>query len=252
MNIYIDESGTFVNAPTIGYWNAVAALALPEADRKKLDVLVRQLSINSSAKEIKLKDVPEDSYFQFLAEVEKLNAIVFCTVTDAGLNTHESVINHQQSQVNEVLRHIDKMKYEGGRYALELMATELKKLSPQLYIQLICQIDLMYDVVNRSINYFAQHSPSTLRKFRWRVDQKNSTLTDFEKAFEKLSPALLQSRSIDEPMKMVEGFDYSYMTQYDYPDRKPPEYLKDIYGIEVKKCYQHTKARSRKHQIHGF
>jgi hypothetical protein len=190
-------------------------------------------SASALTKEVKLKDVPEDHYFKFLTEIEKLNAVVFCTATDAGLNSHEQVTEHQQYQVNEILRHLDKMKYEGGRSSIELIASQLKKLSPQLYVQLICQINLMYDAVSRSITYFAQHSPSTLSEFRWRVDPKNSIRPDFEEAFEKLSPALLQSRSIDEPLMMVRGFNYSYMSQYEYPDGKPPEYLKEDYGIEV-------------------
>ena len=240
MNVYIDESGSFVNAPAIGKWNAVAALAVPEAGRKKLDALVRQLrsqNAGSVAREVKLNEVIEDRYFRFLAELEKLNAVVFCTATDAGLNTDERVAEHQQFQVNGVLKHLDKMKHEGGRRGVELMASQLKKLSPQLYVQLVCQINLMFDVVSRSITYFAQHSPSTLREFRWRVDQKNSARPDFEEAFEKLSPALLQSRSIEEPLMMVRGFNYNFMAQYEYPDGKPPEYLKEDYGIEVEDAF---------------
>lgn len=240
MNIYIDESGTFVNASAIGKWNAVAALTVPEAERKRLDTLVRQLRIQSAgalAKEVKLSEVPEDRYFRFLSTIESLNAVVFCTATDAGLNTHEHVTAHQQFQVNGILKHLDKMKFEGGRRGMELMASQLKKLSPQLYVQLTCQIDLMYDVVSRSITYYAQHSPSTLREFRWRVDQKNRAKPDFEEAFEKLSPPLLQSRSIAAPMMMVRGFDYSHMTQYEYPDGKLPSYLKEDYGIEVEDAF---------------
>ena len=240
MNVYIDESGSFVNAPIIGKWNAVAALALPESGRKKLDALVRQLRLQSAgptAKEVKLKDVREDRYFRFLADLEKLNAVVFCTATDAGLNTHERVAEHQQLQVDGVLKHLDKMKYDGGRRGVALMASQLKKLSPQLYVQLVCQINLMFDVVSRSITYFAQHSPRTLREFRWRVDQKNSARPDFEEAFEKLSPALLQSMSIEYPLMMVRGFNYSFMTQYEFPDGKPPEYLKEDYGIEVEHAF---------------
>ncbi|BCB25986.1 hypothetical protein SKTS_08720 [Sulfurimicrobium lacus] len=240
MNVYIDESGSFVNASTIGKWNAVAALAVPEAGRKKLDVLVRQLKLQSAgpaAKEVKLNEVREDHYFRFLAAVAKLNAIVFCTATDAGRNTHERVAEHQQFQVNGVLKHLDKMRYEGGRRGVELMASQLRNLSPQLYVQLVCQINLMYDVVSRSILYFAQQNPSTLREFRWRVDQKNSARPDFEEAFEKLSPALLQSRSIEEPIMMVRGFNYSFMAQYEYPDGKPPEYLREDYGIEVENAF---------------
>lgn len=242
MNIYIDESGTFANAPTLGMWNAVAALAVPETSRRKLDALVTQLKqqiAGSAVKEIKLKDVAEDRYFQFLADIEPLNAVVFCTVTDAGLNTATAIADHQQRQVSRILKHLDKMKYEGGRQGLELMATQLKKLSPQLYVQIICQINLMFDVVSRVITYFAQHHPSTLSEFRWRVDQKNSARPDFEKAFERLSPPLLQSRSIDEPMLMVRdfGFDYSYMTQYELPNGKPPAYLKETYGIDGESAF---------------
>ena len=218
----------------------MAALAVPESGRKKLDALVKQLKVESAgpaAKEVKLNEVLEDRYFQFLAELEKLNAVVFCTATDAGHNTLERVAEHQQFQVNGVLKHLDKMKYEGGRRGVELMASQLQKLSPQLYVQLVCQINLMFDVVSRAITYFAQHCPSTLREIRWRVDQKNSARPDFEEAFEKLSPALLQSRSIEEPLMMVRGFNYSFMTQYEFPDGKPPEYLKEDYGIEVKGAF---------------
>ena len=240
MNVYIDESGSFVNAPTTNKWNAVAALAVPEAGRKKLDALVHRLSIDNgdqSTKEIKLHQIPENRYFRFLSQLEEINALVFCTATDAGHNTNERVAEHQSFQVDGVLKHIDKMKYEGGRRGVELMASQLKKLSPQLYVQLVCQINLMYDVVSRSINYFAQRDPSTLQQFRWRVDQKNSERPDFEEAFEKLSPALLQSRSIEEPFMMVRGFNYGFMKQYEFPDRRPPDYLREDYGIEVEEAF---------------
>lgn len=240
MNVYIDESGSFVNAPNLGSWNAVAALAMPESGRKKLDSLVRRLRLRSAGpivKEVKLKEVPEDHYLRFLADLEKLNAVVFCTATDAGLNTHERVAEHQQFQVDSVLQHLNKMKYDGGRRGVELMASQLRKLSPQLYVQLVCQINLMFDVVSRSIMYFAQHNPSTLREFRWRVDQKNSARPDFEEAFKKFSPALLQSRSLEEPLMMVRGFDYGFMTQYEFANGRPPEYLMEDYGIEVEDAF---------------
>ena len=248
MNIYIDESGSFVNAPTTGKWNAVAALAVPETGQKELNALVRQLRPKRSdtvTKELKLNEVPEDRYFGFLTEVQRLNAVVSCTATDAGLNTPERIADHQQHQVNGVLKHLDKMKYEGGRRGLELIAAQLKNLSPQLYVQLICQINLMFDVVSRSIMYFAQHNPNSLREFIWRVDQKNSVRPKFEETFERLSPPLLESRSIDEPLIMVRGFDYSHMTQYQFPNGKPPGYLKETYGIEVEDAFNIQKL------VHG-
>jgi hypothetical protein len=125
------------------------------------------------------------------------------------------------------------MRYEGGRNGVEMMAEHIRSLSPQLYVQLICQVNLMYDVVCRSITYFAQRNPVTLREFRWRVDQKNSNKPTFEEAFERLSPPLLQSISIEEPMVIVKGFDYSHMAQYQFPEGRPPYYLNETYGLEL-------------------
>jgi hypothetical protein len=236
VNIYIDESGSFVNAPNRGSWNAVAALAVPEVGRRKLDALVRKLrreAMPGRAVEVKLNELTENQYLAFLEELYSLHGVVFCTATDAGLNTTQMVIEHQQHQVAGVLKHIDKMKYESGRRGVQLLADHLRKLSPQLYVQLTCQIDLMFDVVSRSVTYFAQRYPATLREFRWRVDQKNSERPIFEEAFERLSPPLLQTRSFEQPLMMVHGFDYSHMTQYEFPNGKPPEYLKEAYGIEA-------------------
>ena len=83
------------------------------------------------------------------------------------------------------------------------------------------------------INYYVQRNPDTLAEFRWKIDQKNISRTDFEDAFEKLSPVLLQTMSISEPLVRVDGFDYSSLSQYEFEDGKVPDYLKEVYGIEA-------------------
>ena len=236
MNIYIDESGSFVNASRVGAWNAIAALAVPEAADEKIDQLLAQLRISNrheAGRETKLNDLTEDTYVQFIGNLADLNTVVFSTATDAGLNTTDRVLEHQQHKVAEILRHIDKMKYEGGRQGVLLVASQLGKLSPQLYVQLLCQINLMFDVVSRVITYYVQCDPGTLAEFSWRIDQKNISRTNFEDAFEKLTPPLLQTRSMSEPLLMVNGFDYSSLSQYEFENGKMPDYLKEVYGIEV-------------------
>lgn len=85
----------------------------------------------------------------------------------------------------------------------------------------------MYDVVARAINYFVQRTPYTLSAFRWRIDQKNISRTDFEDVFEKFSPALLQIMSISEPAARINEFDYSCMQSY---YMAVPEYLQKVLG----------------------
>ena len=224
-----------MNASFVGAWNAVAALAVSEKAEEKIEQHLDQLKKSNGFDpgiEVKLKDLTEESYFQFIENLAKLNIVVFSTATDSGLNTIDRVIEHQQGQVVEILRHIDKMKYEGGRQGVQLVSSQLVKLSPQLYVQLLCQVNLMFDLVSRAITYYAQREPVALAEFRWRIDQKNISRTDFEDAFEKLSPPLLQTRSISEPLIMVNGFDYSGLSQYEFEDGKMPEYLKEVYGVE--------------------
>ena len=82
MNIYIDESGSFVNASTVGSWNAVAALAVPEAADEKIGQLLAQLRILNgyeAGKETKLNDLTEDTYIQFIGNLADLNTVVFST-----------------------------------------------------------------------------------------------------------------------------------------------------------------------------
>lgn len=236
MNIFLDESGSFVSAPSRGSWNSVAAFVSSEPDRKLKTILnkLKRRCKGNNFSEIKLKDIEESDYFHFLQEIGVLEGVLFCTATDAGCNDLDTLKRHQERQAEAILFHVDKMKYEGGKEALRILAKQLAGLSPQLYAQLYCQVHLINDAVSRMIPFFVQRNPRALSTFRWRVDQKNTSKTEFEEAFEKITPALLQTISIDEPLMMIRGLDYSYMSDFIYKDGEAPEYLSEVYGIEVK------------------
>ncbi len=109
-----------------------------------------------------------------------------------------------------------------------------KLIAPQLYVQLHCQVNLISWIILNGILYFVQRFPRALGKFRWRIDQKNSTRTEYEEAFVKLTPPFLQTISLNEPMLMLEGADYSAFRRFDYPEGKSPTYLKTHYGIDIR------------------
>lgn len=236
MNIYIDESGSFVSAPNVGAWNVVAAVVASESSRRHIERAVRSLKLATSSNEtseVKLNDVDEALYANFLNEIARSHVLLFATATDAGLNTTDSLIKHQSIQVANIRKNIPRMRYEGGRRSIELLANQLESVSPQLYAQLVCQVDLLHSIVGQSINYFAQRMPATLATFRWRIDQKNTIKTTYEDAFEKIAPALLQTRSFREPFVRVEDFDYRHFKIYELPQGKTPDYLESEYGIKV-------------------
>lgn len=236
MNIYIDESGSFVSAAQRESWNAVAAVAATESARRDIQRSISRLRGKvgiQQGREIKLNQLSESQYLGFLKSLRDIELVVFATATDAGLNTTVLVTEHQRVQVENVRKNIPRMKFEGGRQGIALLADQLEALPPQLYVQLVCQVNLLHDITKRAITYFVQRAPVTLREIRWRIDQKNTAKTAYEEAFEKIAPPLLQSRSFDEPMIMVKEFDYSDFRQYEFEKGQMPDYLQTEYGLPV-------------------
>ena len=232
MEILIDEAGTFaLKGASENSWCVVAAYACPEKERRKYESILSDLKRRENKKEseeIKLHQVSESSYVQFLEDLNGLNGVLLCTATDSGLNFESLVQKHQKSQASSMMKNIDEMKYESGKDAVVYLTSQLESLSAQLYIQLACQIQLMHSFVIRGICYFVQREPNSLRYFRWKIDQKEPhKKIDFEDAFEKFCPALLQTFSLQEPAPKLDWCDYRPMAEYMYKKGDIPDYLVD-------------------------
>ena len=230
MDISIDESGSFtLSAKDAESWCVVAAYMSPETEKRKYTKLLDQLKRKqgkSKLEELKLHEISEENYFWFLENLGRLKGILLAVATDSHFNSKDFVAKHQFHQAEAVGRNIDKMKYEGGRKGTILLKSQLETLPHQLYVQLTCQIQLMLSVINRGICYFVQRSPNSLNSFRWRVDQKEpSKKTDFEDAFEKFSPVLLQTFSIDDPSPALDWCDYRPMKEFMLDKGELPGYL---------------------------
>lgn len=235
MKTFIDESGLFVVAQKPESWNVVCALTITENSMPDMQHFLNGLKKDNSLdtnNEMKLKDVSEESYINFITELSKIQSTLCVAAVDSGRNSRGVILEHKKGQVGGILKNIDKMQYLEGRNALEMLASMVSELPLQLYVQIQCQVQLINSVINKSINYFIQRDPATLSKFMWYIDQKNTTKTDFEKAFEYICPMLLQTLSIKAPIFMIKEFDYSVMSEYLYFESNTPTYLKDTYSIK--------------------
>ena len=164
-------------------WNCIVAYVTPESDRRRIQEvlsLLKRAAGVSRTNEIKLKNVREKDYFIFLTCLGKLNGVLFTVATDAGMNRVTDVAAHREGQVAKITEYIDVMHHESGRRAVEKLSDQVRRLSAQLYVQLHCQINLISLIVLDGIPYFVQRFPKTLGRFRWRIDQKNSTRTEYE------------------------------------------------------------------------
>jgi len=236
MNIFIDESGTFVNAKKPNSWNSIAAYTSPESDRRHIRKILGDLKRSTGAlanTEVKLRDVEEAQYFKFLEQLGKHNGVLFSVATDAGLNQEAGIAAHQRIQAAKIIEHKDKMLHQSAKDGLQTLSQQVAELAPQLYIQLQCQIQLIDNVIRYGTLYFVQRMPKHLGYFRWRIDQKNSERTVYESAFLTVLPAFLQSRSLRDPFIMLKDADYSAFSRFDYTKENRPTYLQNIYGLDV-------------------
>ena len=235
MHIFIDESGTFVPSDSTNAWNSIAAYVLPEGHRRKmvdaLDHLKREVG-SPGIREIKLKHVSEHAHFRFLSALSQLDGVLFSVLIDMGANDKDTIQRHQQWQAAGITKNIGSMKYEAGRGAVQNLSDEVIDLSPQLYVQLQCQIILVEAILRSATLYFVQRRPETLGHFRWRIDQKNVTWTKYERTFFTLTPAILQTKFILKPWVMLDGADYGGFNRFKFPPGEEPTFLRDQYGID--------------------
>lgn len=225
-----------MNAPKLDSWNSVAAYMSPECDRKSLREALEKLKRSIGAPstiEVKLRDINDSQYFKFLDQLGQLHGTLFIVATDAGLNHPADVAEHQRVQAEKIIKYKDKMHHQTARDGLQALSDRVATLAPQLYVQLQCQVMLIDAIFRNGVLYFVQRLPKHLGRFRWKIDQKNSIQTEYEKAFITITPAILQSISLRKPMPMLIGADYSAFNRFNYSDADRPTYLRDDYGLDV-------------------
>jgi len=236
MKIAIDESGTFVYSNAENSWNCVVAYVYPEVHNRRIKNEVSQLLRRrgkAGRKEVKLRDLSEAQYVDFLVRLRKWDGVLYAVSTDAMVNTPDVVSRHQDDQTRMMLEHVDKMLYESGRDSLRALACRVSELPHQLYVQMICQVQLVIQILHSAVIYIVQRYPATLGRFRWRIDQKNSTPTSYEEAYSQVLPAFLQSASLRDPIPMLTGADYRSFDRFYFPKGDEPTYLREAYGIDI-------------------
>lgn len=236
MYIFIDESGSFAKATKGDSWNVVAAYMTPEAEIARMENALSELKRTAGVdqdKEIKLRDLSELQYATLLVGLSRLEGVLFAAATDASQSNVSDILQHRNNQAESITKHVHLMQHEGGRQALLKLSDKVQRLSPQLYIQLQCQVMLMYSVVRSGVLYFVQRRPEELGSFRWRIDQKHERRTEYEIVFQAITPALLQSISLEKPMMLLNGADYSAFKRFDFAEGEAPDYLKTTYGMDI-------------------
>lgn len=229
MEIYVDESGTFVPSGQPDSWNVCAALAVAEQAKPRIKAAIRDLKRAagvSPSDEVKLDRVSEPSLLKFLGLLNDPGVVLFVSAVDSGLASSDELRAHQASQVSAIRANIPRMLYPQGKASVEELAARVERLSPQLYAQLTVHMDVIHRFLRHGLAYYAQWWPATLGRFSWHIDQKGNQPSTYETVAKHLTPALLQTRSMRDPMIMLEGANYAYLKPFEYTAENFPNYLR--------------------------
>lgn len=162
---------------------------------------------------------------------------MFAVSIDTSSHTKQQVISHRVKQADCLVANLDRCRHESFKQAVRAEAERLSGLPDQLYVQFICQNQLVADVLRGSLLYYAQRYPSTLANFRWRCDQKHKGGTSpYQITFEHLISALLQTDSVDNPVLFLKEADYSHFEKFRFAEGAP-NFLSEEYGVQVEHAF---------------
>jgi hypothetical protein len=210
VHIFIDESGTFATASQPGAWCVVAAYVVGSRDRVAVEDALSALKVTvgrSPTDEIKRRDVSEVKYFRFLDDLSTRGGFLVSVATDAG--TNDGAAENQTGQVRVIREAIDGLKLPKDKLEAEALAAAMERLSPQLYVEIICRMYLAWLVVTVGVAHYVQAEPQTLWSMHWCFDAKGGVGAAFERAHGPLMAGLASEMSKTRPMPFVDGADYS-------------------------------------------
>jgi hypothetical protein len=245
MQLYVDESGSFIpGAPQLGSWCVVAAYVQPEAAQGAAQAALaclKHASGRDPTNEIKLRDLDEASYLTLLETLAGLDGTMYACAVDAHHNSLAVVEQHLAGQLAAVRENIPRVHAAHVRAGLSAQADRYAAMSPQLYLQQVCQFQLLAAIIRQAVLYYVQRHPESLARFAWRIDQKNAVNSIFDEALRHYVGPMLQGISFRAPSPMLIGSDYSHFRRFFYEDG-PPVYLKETYGLEVGDGFNITKV----------
>ncbi len=121
-------------------------------------------------------------------------------------------------------------------------ANAIRSLANPLFVQAFMCIQLVLDMLDILINWFAQRRPEELERFAWIIDRKDQTETRMERLWSTLMMPIGESRSAKQPYARVHGFDYTYFAKFEVDETTATEEMKR-HASWIRKTLLESQAR---------
>jgi hypothetical protein len=222
VQIYMDESGSFVQPQRAFRISAVGALVVPD---RQADALFRAFEELTrpwarDGREVKGSALSEIQIAGVIELVGRYECLFDIRGIDMGMHDLERIQTFQDRQATAITAEITEAHHESWREWGATTETRMRALSPQLFTQGMVTIFLVLDLIQAATLYYVQRLPEELVEFHWRVDPKDPTRrTELEMLWTDVILPMAQTQSIKQPFITVEGCDYSYFERY-YVERE--------------------------------
>lgn len=218
MDIRIDESGVFIpKGPGSHRISAVGALILPSRELDELYSEYSELRASfplSPAGEVKGSRLGEPDVAATIALLEGHDAFFEAVVSDVAAHRPRDIVGYQQQRADGLRQSVATGYPREKVEEVRQMATSLRALPMQLFVQHELTIALLDRVLRYAPLYLVQQRPEELGSFTWIVDAKGEQLTTFEDLWSRLILPSQQARAAAEPHPVVPGADYSYFARF--------------------------------------
>lgn len=218
MRIFIDESGNFVPSATRPGVSVVGALVIPEARMARIETKYAAIRgrLPKEDGEVKGRLLNESQVADIVELLRKNEALLEIVAID--LNTHEpSDIEASKTDLAQAMtRGLTDAHHPNVHAAAADLAKRINALTHPLFVQSSVMFELIRHVTEIAINYHAQRNPRELAAFFWTFDGKdNQRTTNWERLWADVLMPILQSKSVTEPMPLIDFGDLEHFKRFD-------------------------------------
>jgi hypothetical protein len=217
MHIFIDESGIFANPAERDHTlSCVGALVVPEAQCDEILQCLRDLKSEwtGSSSEIKGSSLSEDQIRSLCQKLLRFDVMWDFEVIDLGLHSASQLREFQDVQCQKLTANLTSDHHPNVVRGLTERAKRFRALSNSLFVQGFLLTELVHRVIQQSTLFYCERRPEELGAFHWSVDAKNARPTPYEELWNFTIVPFLESKSLTEPLLLMEGGNYDAMRRF--------------------------------------
>ena len=150
--------------------------------------------------------------------------LFFVELIELGLHSVAGLELHRARSAEGMLGNLTDAHHATLWAECRALKARLERLPLQLYVQAVALNQLLATVLSEGTAYFALRHPKELGRFEWVLDAKgdNGKLTEWEDWWKSVFMPFMQSTSLQKPILILEGADYSYFDRFEV---EMPEHL---------------------------